>query len=141
MRSKFTTEKPRFLMFAAASTPVERCLQVVRSRVFQRIVAAIVAFAAFTAILITLIHVNPGGHLPDPPEQIEHIIGQTHRNPNPTCKSVNSTGNTDLWKEGIKKYENLRDDKFTYVIQICSSVFQPCPFRKLWKHKILVRLI
>lgn len=117
MRTQFTSEKPRFLMFSSASTPVEHCLQVLRSRVFQRIVAAIVSFSVFVVLLLTLVHVNPGGHLPDPPEKLEQIIGQTHRNPNPTCQSVNNTGDDELVKQGLKKYENLRDDKFTMAIQ------------------------
>lgn len=113
MISLFNAEKPRFFGVNGQNA-AERCLQIVRSRVFIRIASVFVSFVVFLGFLIALIRVNPGNkfhnHLP---ENIEDYVGQIPRTPLGSCKELNITGDEELVKAGIKKYQDLRDDKFT----------------------------
>lgn len=104
-----------------------RTPKVVKSRAFRR--AATITSAVFFALSFIIILAkltNAGFFIP---KLVSHISRY------PTCQSKGINGTRDIWEASQKKYENLMDDKFTYVSESLSElifrmltmiVFQNC---------------
>lgn len=91
-----------------------RTPKVVKSRAFRRAATITSAvFFALTFIIVLAKLTNAGFFIP---KLVSHISRY------PTCQSKGINGTRDIWEASQKKYENLRDDKFTYVSESLSSL-------------------
>lgn len=96
------------LEWVKAHTP-----QVVKSRAFQKAATIVAAFSlAISFIFLTAKLTNAAWFIP----KVIQKIGRY-----PTCESKGINGTRDIWDVSRHKYENLRDDKFTYVANISQT--------------------
>jgi hypothetical protein len=86
--------------------------ELVKSRAFRKTTTILAAFTlAVSFIVLTAKYTNAGWFIP----KVIQRIGRY-----PTCQSKGINGTQEIWDVSRHKYENLRDDKFTYVHVISS---------------------
>ena len=90
-------------------------LQSVRSRVFQRIAIVVGVFILSLTFTLALLRYTPENHI----RRITTAVGNKFGSKSSSSSASDCARNAasaDIWRESQRKFENLRDDKFSYVL-------------------------